>query len=114
MLRSLGTRMTERDTPLPAPPFTARADGGGVITLIGELDLDSAALLRDALIEAGGPGSGSVTLEMSAVTFIDSSGLRVLVGVHNEGQPLTILSPSRQVRRLLEITAMDELFDVRS
>jgi anti-sigma B factor antagonist len=74
--------------------------------LVGELDMatadDLSRLLRDASTN-GDP----IVLDFSGVSFMDSSGLRALLqgaGQANGSDPLVILNPSAQVRRVLDIS----------
>ena len=55
-----------------------RDDGGVEIAVDGELDLSTAAQLRDALFAAI-DGQRSVWLDLSTCSFIDSTGLRVII-----------------------------------
>jgi anti-anti-sigma factor len=54
---------------------------GAVVTLIGEVDLSTAELLRSelALACAFGDGGGDVVIDFRDLTFIGSSGLHVLL-----------------------------------
>jgi anti-anti-sigma factor len=83
----------------------------GAMSLVGEVDADTCALFDSMLIEGLVAGSD---VDLSGVSFMDSSGLRVLIAHHQRladtEQPLRILRPSRPVLRLLEITGLsDEL-----
>ncbi len=76
------------------------------LALEGELDMASADELGNRLREDG-PGEGPLVLDFSGVTFMDSSGLRVLLEVaqgRGEQGPLVILHPSPQVQRVLDIS----------
>jgi anti-anti-sigma factor len=79
--------------------------------LAGEIDLATIAAL-EAAIEATEEacGDGDVVLDMSGVTFIDSSGLRVLVTANDRqdasDRRLIIRNPSVSVLRVLEITGL--------
>lgn len=96
------------------------SDHGGVkvVALEGELEVSEAPALRDlmgALIE--GPQS-RVLLDLGQVSFIDSSGIGVLVGAHRRaeeaGARIGLASPSPGVRRVFELTRTDRvlrLFD---
>lgn len=88
----------------------APSDGG--LTLIGEIDAHTAPGLG-AAIEAL---SGDVALDLSGVEFVDSSGLRVLIDAHQSisgrGDSLSLHQPSDAVRRLLEISGVDEYLNV--
>ena len=74
------------------------------LRLAGEIDLAVADELTEALrtsIE-----SGTMSVDLSAVTFMDSTGLKILLSAGNQlnGQgPLVLLRPSGSVRRLLDI-----------
>ena len=87
-----------------------------VLLLDGELDPHTAPILRrelDALVEAG---STTVVLDMQALRFIDSSGLRVVISAHRElreaGGQLSLRSLSDTARRLLEITGLTDHIEI--
>ena len=82
--------------------------GGNVlVTISGELDMVSAFAVDEALaMVIGGPTATALEVDVSAVTYIDMSGLRCLVHAHRlamEGvRPFTLLiGESGAVRRLL-------------
>jgi len=89
-------------------------NGQTVISAVGEVDAASADVLRAAIFEAIEGGQSSLGVNMSEVTFIDSSGLRVLIAgfkaAETAGGALTVQSPSDAVVRLLEITGQLERF----
>lgn len=74
--------------------------------LEGELDMATADDLSQLLRAAAADG-GPVLLDLSGISFMDSSGLRVLLEaaelIRGSGS-LVIVHPSAQVRRLLEIS----------
>lgn len=82
-----------------------------VLTLTGELDPHTAPTLADELEAVRADGATSVVLVLSGLTFVDSSGLRVLIAADRSlaeaGGQLVLRSPSETVRRLLEITGLD-------
>jgi anti-sigma B factor antagonist len=92
---------------------------GGVrsFALNGELDHATAPELRDPLMAAIEEGSRWVLVDLSDCTFVDSTGLSVLVHAHtrlleaDEGK-LEVCCPDPQVSRLLEITGVDRAFGV--
>jgi anti-anti-sigma factor len=93
--------------------FTVRVgDDRTVIALSGELDTDSVADLRLALTRA--LDSTAVEIDMAQVTFMDSSGLRELIGAYKRreaaGGSLRIVEPSTRVERLLKLTGQYERF----
>lgn len=81
----------------------------------GEIDVATAPDLGVALATIS--TSTEARLDLSQVTFIDSSGLRILVAEHlrrgRAGQRLVIDNPSKRVVKLLEVTGLMEQFDVR-
>ncbi len=88
------------------PRLELAVDVDGALVLDGEIDGFTAPGLGERLA-----ADRSVdVIDLAAVTFIDSSGLRVLVQAHQEraeaGATLTLRSPSAAVQRLLEISGL--------
>lgn len=83
-----------------------RCPGGIVLT--GEIDAHTAARLRGALIPT--LDSGDLRVDLSGVTFIDSSGLRVVLEAHQrfhgDGCRLVLVAPSKPVARLIEVAGL--------
>jgi anti-anti-sigma factor len=81
-----------------------------VLTLRGELDPHTAPQLRSRIDEALANGKVDLVLDLAGVTFIDSSGLRVVLRAHSEAGErngrLVLRSPSATARRLLDITGL--------
>jgi anti-sigma B factor antagonist len=80
-----------------------------VLSLAGELDLATAELLEQA-IDAAENGEQLVVLDLQALEFIDSTGLRgvlaALEGCRERGQEFAITPGSPQVQRLLSVTGV--------
>jgi anti-anti-sigma factor len=98
---------------LTEPSITSSPDGGGLVRLVvtGEIDMATSGALGTALREAfGGDGAKEVAVDMSGVTFIDSSGIRTLVVAQGEaserGITLYVTEPHQHVRRVLELTGL--------
>jgi anti-anti-sigma factor len=84
----------------------------------GALDLESSRELRavgTAAVRAAGRGA-VLTVDLSQISFVDSTGLGVLVTLWHEansaGGRFRVLSPSASAARILEITGVDSLFDI--
>jgi anti-sigma B factor antagonist len=82
------------------------------VVVRGEIDMQTAAQLERVLDDIIAKGALLVTLDLQQVDFLDSSGLRVILGASNklsaqEGQ-LLIEGASSAVERVLEITGMIE------
>lgn len=77
-------------------------------TLAGEIDGQSSPLLAAAL---GDVADRHIAVDMSAIDFVDSSGLRVLIDAHQRaeeaGGSLTLVEISSPVARLLELSGMN-------
>jgi len=96
----------------PVFKVTSRAeDGGVVLALTGELDLAGAAALTEALAEARAAG-GALTVDLSELEFIDSSGLGVLVRFNNaamaSGYAYTMIAGPPQVHRAFVLSGLDQ------
>ena len=80
------------------------------IHLSGELDLVTASALDTAVEKMVEEGIELVVLDLSDVSFIDSSGLRVIIGAGDRleavGGHLVIEGASRTVEKLLDLTGL--------
>jgi anti-anti-sigma factor len=81
-----------------------------VLVLRGELDPHTAPALRDEIDRSTGPDVTTLVLDVRGLRFIDSSGLRVIIGAHKDmtarsGQ-LVLRAPTDTTRRLLDITGL--------
>ncbi|MFF9909095.1 STAS domain-containing protein [Streptomyces sp. NPDC013457] len=101
--------MTEREVNLDVEVETVDA-GTAVLTVGGELDLDTATLLHHHLANQFLHGRHQLVLDLSALSFMDSSGLNVLIRAAREareaGGDLHLAAPAPAVRRILEITGL--------
>ena len=81
------------------------------LALSGEIDRDSGPAIRALVMSAP---TMVVEVDASAVTFIDSAGLAVLVGIRTaleaEGRRLVLVNRSANLDRLLQITDLTDLF----
>jgi len=83
-------------------------DSGPVVTANGELDL----AVRDQLREVLSSLHGTVTVDLTEVTFVDSSTIGVFVGAHQrlvgDGGALRLRNPQDMPRRALEIVGLQD------
>jgi anti-anti-sigma factor len=96
----------------------AKAEGDElVLVLRGELDPHTAPRLGDELDKVRSEGNDKIVLDLAELGFIDSSGLRVIIGAHKaaatDGGSLALRSPSPMARRLLDITGLLDHIEVR-
>ena len=88
-----------------------------VVTPSGEIDRDTAAEFRAALEQAvAQAGRGPVAVELSRVTFMDSSGVGALLAAHrladSAGATLRARNPTPTVRTVLDVTNVSGLLGV--
>src|SRR3954470_11452409 len=95
----------------PVFKVTSREESDGiVVALTGELDLAGAGALAEALRE-GREAGGPLTIDLTELEFIDSSGLGALVRFHNAAQAAgfayTLLAGPPQVHRAFMLSGLD-------
>jgi len=92
---------------------TDPADGAPVIRLHGELDLATAPRLVEALRSALQPKPASLVVDLRELTFIDSTGIGVLMSAYRraeaEGFSFVLRDPRRGVLRTLQVTGVAHL-----
>ncbi len=98
----------------PTFEVEVRADPAGtVVTPRGELDMATADELRAALDAAQGP----LTLDLSGLRFLDTSGLRLVLETAEQARrdrrELTVLPGTAAVQRLFEVAGVAELVPFR-
>jgi len=91
-------------------------DGSTRVALKGELDLAGVDRADEALREAESLGMRLVVLDMAELTFVDSTGLEVILRAarraQGNGSRLVLARPAPHVRKLLQLTAIDQSLDV--
>ena len=103
------------------PTFDVRCDavdGGVVVTATGEIDLSTSPALRAALRDPAALAR-VVVLDLRAVTFMDSSGLGVIVGqnkrAREEGFRFAVsVTPGTEVERILDLSGLAGALDLRA
>ena len=79
-----------------------------VLRVSGELDLSTAPVLDAAVSAAREEQGPPVVLDLSGVSFVDSTGIRSLIGaaqaLESEGRAFALLSPADAVVRVLDLT----------
>jgi len=101
---------------VPFAGFEASAgrDGEVVVRVRGEIDMAAAPVFRERLTAVIESNGDDVVVDLADVSFMDSSGLVVLVEAHQKlesaSRKLLIARPSPAVTRVLEVTGLDRLF----
>lgn len=99
---------------LPAGLFTVYAEPPWLLHLSGELDLDTAPMLTEAL---DGPirRGGAIGFDLADLTYMDSIGVRVIfdtVRQLGERGRVVLYGPTPIVRRLIEICGLVDLVEI--
>jgi anti-sigma B factor antagonist len=95
-----------------------RLDSGvAVVTVTGELDMSTSGLLREGLLRVlTDEHRRGVVVNLAGVTFIDSTGTGVLVGVLHRVRTtdgrLAVAAPSRAARIILDIAGLAKILQV--
>ncbi len=92
--------------------------GHSVIVLSGEVDVYSAPKLRDTIRNLVEEGRYRIVVDLEDVTFLDSTGLGVLVGglkrvKHHQGD-LGIICNQERIMRIFRITGLTKVFNIYS
>ena len=103
----------------PVRPHVEPFEDGLVLTLSGELDAYDAPALRAAFAEAAASSNGTtVVLDLTAVSFLDSTALGTIVGllrrVRERDGELRVVLPETEARRIFELTSLERSLDVRA
>jgi anti-sigma B factor antagonist len=94
--------------------MSSERDGDGhTIRLSGELDLASAGDVEHELERVEATDARSILVDLSGLTFMDSTGLRLLLGAHarlrEQDDRLALRRGPRSVQRVFELSGVDDL-----
>jgi anti-anti-sigma factor len=110
--------MTANESPTPAgnAPFSIDAARDGDVyrlRLVGEFDIGGMEAAQAALATATADGVPRLLVDLSGLTFIDSSGLRFIIGARTlceeRGIELSIRRGGPAVQRIFEVTRLERL-----
>jgi len=87
-----------------------------VVQLSGRLTANDVSAIRREINNFIKNGTANLLLDITELEFIDSSGLGLLVGSRREARKhngdLILLGPKPEVRALLELTRLDQIFSI--
>jgi anti-sigma B factor antagonist len=87
-----------------------------LVVVTGEIDLFTAPELKSRLSAPIDDGKTRIIVDLSAVTFIDSSSLGVLIGAHKQlkesGSGLVIVCDDRTIMNTFKITGLNGVFEI--
>jgi anti-sigma B factor antagonist len=96
---------------------TREANGVSILDVSGRITLgEGSSALRDAIRERSGKGHQKILINLSDVSYMDSSGMGMLVSgfatVTNQGGQLKLMNVTNRVKDLLLITKLYTVFEV--
>jgi anti-sigma B factor antagonist len=93
-----------------------RADGTLVLSIRGDVDLHVAGELSERLESAVDDGPSALVIDLTGVTFLDSTTLAVLLRVMKRlrarGGRFRVVVPRNEIRRIFEVTLLDRVFEL--
>lgn len=93
---------------------TREVTGHQVVEVRGEVDVYTASMLRQRLLEIIDSGAERVVVDLRRVDFLDSTGLGVLVGalkrLRMAGGDLSLVCHDEKLLKIFRITALDRVF----
>lgn len=85
---------------------------GGIL----ELDASNAARVRDDIRAAITPAHTALEIDLSAITFLDSSGLGALIALHktlrSQNGTLRLVNPTPSANQIIELTRLHRVFEI--
>jgi anti-anti-sigma factor len=109
---SHGQQKQPHDVPVAA---VHDRDGAVIVELAGELDLYNAHSVRETLLAQTERAPERLVVDLSRVTFIDSTGIGVLIEARTRlpnRQAFLLAAPGLETRRALEISGLNRHFSV--
>jgi anti-sigma B factor antagonist len=88
--------------------------GPCLLTVAGDLDYHTAGRLRGALEELPLDEAAGVIIELSGLTYCDSTGISVLVTAYRRaraaGRALVLAGLNPDITRVFRVTGLDQVF----
>ena len=91
-------------------------DGRLIIKAEGEVDLYTSPKLREEILKCGKKAPSVLAVDLGGVAYMDSSGVATLVeGLKAAGKETSfvLLAPSQAVMKVLQLSRLDSVFDIR-
>lgn len=89
----------------------------GTIYIDGELDIFNAQDVRVRVLDEYEKSKSDIVLDFSHVSFMDSTGLGVLISIqkvlNDDGYKLRIVNVDSKIKKIFVITELEEVFDIK-
>lgn len=96
---------------------TTSNDATRLVSVVGEVDVSNADKLREAVDEALGAKPARVEVDLAETSYIDSTGIGVLVGAATrageDGIGFEVANPQHNVRRVLGLLGVEKALNVQ-
>jgi anti-sigma B factor antagonist len=87
-----------------------------IVTVTGDIDVFTSPHLRETLLDLIEGGGLHLLVDLSAVEFLDSTGLGVLVGIfhrlRSRDGSMAFVSTDDRVRRIFHVTQLTKIFTI--
>ncbi|MFF9755119.1 STAS domain-containing protein [Streptomyces sp. NPDC014344] len=101
----------------PLTIISSRTPAGPLLEVAGDLDHSNAQQLRRAAAGAVVSAGLMLVVDLGELGFCDSSGITALIAVRNHvvaaGAGLILVAVPETLHRLLRLTGLDQVFDIR-
>lgn len=91
---------------------TFDADGVPTIRLSGEIDMSNVETLRRTIEPVVARASDKVIFDLGELSFMDSSGIALLLQVSAKSRTVRVLRPSPLVKRMIDATGLTDILKV--
>ncbi|HKH13606.1 MAG TPA: STAS domain-containing protein [Solirubrobacterales bacterium] len=100
----------------PLEITTEQREGQTLVALVGELDIASAPQFEEGLAKVEDHNPGVLVLDLRGVEFIDSTGLRAVIGAderaRSTGRRFVVVRGPAAVERVFSVTQLDQRLDI--
>jgi anti-sigma B factor antagonist len=108
--------VVERELTVTVELASGADDSWPVVTVAGEVDVETSPVLEERLTSVLDQGHSSIRIDLRDVSFLDSTGLSALISCLKrcraaEGE-LRLVAPRPNVRKVLEITGLTDVFPI--
>jgi anti-sigma B factor antagonist len=95
----------------------AAGDDTTVVSVAGEIDMETGPAFQQGLLHALGAGRGGLVVDLSQATFMDSAALTSLVNTFDAlrkqgGGRLAIVATDARMRALFDVARLDRDFEI--
>ncbi len=97
-------------------PLSMKVDSQGVVKLVGEIDYTVTPKLRASIINHIKKTKGPLRMDISGVSYLDSSGLAVFIEARrhlmDEKRTLQLENVTQEVKKIFDLTQVSQLFGI--